>query len=69
MINSKIKVMVTNEIKSNRVVLQLLGIDKKWVRSPEGIWVDKKTMKKIKKTVAFVEESTENKKWWKFWRQ
>jgi len=60
--------MATNEIQSERVVLHLCGIDKKWVRSPEGRWVDKKTLKKMEKANVFVEENTEKKKWWKFWK-
>lgn len=61
--------MVTNDLESERVELQLLGIDKKWVRSPEGEWVDAKTLEQPAK---IVEEQMENdlptkKKWWKFW--
>lgn len=61
--------MVANDIESERVVLQLFGIDKKWVRSPKGEWVDEKTLKQPAKVV---EEQIEDdipvkKKWWKFW--
>ncbi len=61
--------MATSDIHSKQVVLQLLGIDKKWVRSPKGEWVDKKTLKKeIQEASVDVEETTQ-RKWWKFWRK
>ena len=61
--------MATSDIHSKQVVLQLLGIDKKWVRSPKGEWVDKKTLKKeIQEASVDVEETTKHK-WWKFWRK
>lgn len=61
--------MVANDIESESVVLQLLGIDKKWVRSSKGEWVDAKTLKQPAK---IVEEQMEDalpvkKKWWKIW--
>ena len=60
--------MVTNEIKSDRVVLQLLGIDKKWVKSSKGEWVDKRSLKKNKSVDPVLEEEvTGKKRWWKFW--
>ena len=61
--------MVTNEIKSNRVILQLLGIDKKWVRSPKGEWVDAKTIEQPTRITEEQLEATQDikKKWWKFW--
>lgn len=59
--------MTTNEINKNQVVLQLLGIDKKWIRTPKGEWVDKKTLKKELKNSS-KEMETEPKKWWMFWR-
>ncbi|MEJ6583435.1 MAG: hypothetical protein QNL29_05250 [Crocinitomicaceae bacterium] len=59
--------MEINEINSDRVVLQLLGIEKKWVRSSEGEWVDKKTLKKELNENAIAME-TESKKWWMFWK-
>jgi hypothetical protein len=58
--------MQTNEINQNRVVLQLLGIEKKWVRSSEGEWVDKKTLKKENNQVSIALEPS-SKRWWKFW--
>jgi len=60
--------MTTNEINQNQVVLELLGIDKKWVRSPEGTWIDEKTLKKEKKEIEVVFEDEQiPKSWWKFW--
>lgn len=61
--------MVANDIESESVVLQLLGIDKKWVRSSKGEWVDAKTLIQPAK---IVEEQMEDalpfkKKWWKIW--
>lgn len=61
--------MVTNDIKSEQTVLELLGIDKKWVRSSKGEWVDAKT---LEQPVKIVDEQIEDiettkKKWWKFW--
>ena len=61
--------MVANEIKPERVVLQLLGIDKKWVRSPKGEWVDKKSLKKfIKLNIVNDKKQISKNKWWQFWR-
>lgn len=61
--------MVTNEIKSERVVLQLLGIDKKWVRSSKGDWVDKKSIKEIIQLRPNPDLMNSSKrKWWKFWK-
>lgn len=59
--------MTTSNLNSNPVVLQLLGIDKKWVRSPKGEWVDKKTLKKETIELSVALEETYSKKWWKFW--
>ena len=54
--------------------LRLLGIDKTWVRSPKGGWIDKAKLalpKKSKTVVHDVEntESTSSRKWWKFWKR
>lgn len=63
--------MVTNEIQSERVVLELLGIDKKWVRSPKGHWVDKKILEqeasaRMENTIE--ETEIPQKRWWQFWK-
>ena len=60
--------MTTGELNSEQVELQLLGIDKKWVRSPQGEWVDKKTLKKETKELSILLEETPRKRWWKFWK-
>ena len=60
--------MTTGELNSEQVELQLLGIDKKWVRSPQGEWVDKKTLKKETKELSILLEETPSKRWWKFWK-
>ena len=60
--------MEVNKIDSNRVVLQLLGIEKKWVRSSEGEWVDQKTLKKENNQVS-LELAPSSKRWWKFWQK
>lgn len=63
--------MKVSKINSEGVVLELLGIDKKWVKSPKGVWVDKQTLE-----LAIAEVSSEEdeeiefstKKWWQFWK-
>ncbi len=62
--------------KSNRekepVILHLHGIDKKWVRSKTGEWVDMAKLHRpeepLKKEVPLKQdEPAAKKKWWKFW--
>ena len=65
-------IMTLNEQSSTkeRVVLELLGIDKKWVRAKDGTWVDMATLpKQSDETIENQPETTEKKKkkWWKFW--
>ena len=61
-----------NAIGSN-VELNLLGIDKKWVRY-NGSWVDKSTIpvKPIKEEetapMAFEELDGTTSPWWQFWK-
>lgn len=52
-----------------QVVLELLGIDKKWVRS-KGEWVDQATLIQIQSAPSSISEDNQEaarKKWWKFW--
>ena len=64
--------MVLNEQSNTkeRVVLELLGIDKKWVRSKDGTWVDLATLPKkqeVEEHEGFSEKRAAKRKWWKFW--
>ena len=57
-----------------KVVLYLLGIDKKWVRGGNNQWVEY-----VEKDVAvttqesvqeeMLEEVKKTKKWWQFWKR
>ncbi len=65
--------METNENNTapNQVELILPGIDKVWVRSPKGQWVDKESLKQVEQPPTINQEvevvSLEKKPWWKFW--
>lgn len=57
--------------KTERVILQLFGIDKKWVLY-DGLWTDMKNLPKPEETqttneIAFDEDSP--KQWWQFWKK
>ncbi|HIP31185.1 MAG TPA: hypothetical protein EYG86_00340 [Crocinitomicaceae bacterium] len=61
------------ENQKKNPVLILAGIDKKWVRSESGKWVDEATLF-VEKTInddsslETLEGSQPSKKrWWKFW--
>ena len=56
----------------SNVELNLLGIDKKWVRH-QGSWVDKSTipvepMQKKEIPTTFEESEGSASAWWQFWR-
>lgn len=64
--------MVLNEQGNTkeRVVLELLGINKKWVRSKDGTWVDLATLpnkEEVEQHETIPETKTTKRKWWKFW--
>jgi len=60
---------VNNKSASDRVILELWGIDKKWVFH-NGSWVDMATLPENQVKEESTEEDTEvatKKPWWKFW--
>lgn len=63
--------MKESNIHSEEVVLELFGIDKKWVKSPKGGWVDKQTLEQPI-AQSYTEDDGEyefsTKKWWQFWK-
>ena len=64
--------MVLNEQSNTkeRVVLELLGINKKWVRSKDGTWVDLATLpnkQEVEQHETIPETKAAKRKWWKFW--
>ena len=67
--------METNENSTahHQVELMLPGIDKVWVRSPQGEWVDKKSLQKVFQPTETIEDENSiphvKKAWWKFWRK
>ncbi|MFT5860792.1 MAG: hypothetical protein ACI865_002907 [Flavobacteriaceae bacterium] len=60
----------TSSVSSDRVVLELLGIDKKWVKDESGQWIDEQ------EALALIEasdshhfdniEPAKTSKWWQF---
>ena len=66
----------THSPSNNHLIeLQLIGIDKKWVRH-NGKWVDKTTLNQPKKTITVPDSSelgdndnTSSSPWWKFWKR
>ena len=60
-----------NSTTPNQVELILPGIDKVWVRSPKGEWVDKNSLQQVTEPAKQTEEleaiPLERKSWWKFW--
>lgn len=60
---------VKTKSASDRVILQLWGIDKKWVFH-NGSWVDMATLPENQEKEESMEDATElpsKKAWWKFW--
>ena len=62
---------ISNEatMKSNRVTLELLGIEKKWIWVKNSGWVELK--ENNSPTMEFHEDNEmddlHSNKWWKFW--
>ena len=62
-------------LKSNeKVILYLLGIDKKWIRNESNEWVEyTQEEEAVKLQTSLIEEEEEaikimsSKKWWQFW--
>lgn len=52
--------------KKEKVILYLLGIDKKWTRGGNNQWVEYRE-EEIQKEVQ--EEGKKTKKWWQFWKR
>ena len=57
-----------------KVVLYLLGIDKKWVRGGNNQWVEyveKDVVVTAQESVQeeMLEEVKKTKKWWQFWKR
>lgn len=48
-----------------KIVLELFGIDKKWVWTPAQKWVD---MKEIIVNETHLEQIS-HRKWWQFWKK
>jgi hypothetical protein len=62
---------MNNHSKTDRVILKLLGIEKKWVFH-NGNWVDMNSLDTPTNPITVTEFETEgesNKKWWQFWRK
>lgn len=60
---------INNKSADDRVILQLWGIDKKWVFH-NGSWVDMATLPVTPTKEDRSDEGTEvptKKRWWKFW--
>lgn len=60
--------------KKEKVILYLLGIDKKWTRGGNNQWVEyreEEIQKEIQKEVQeeVQEEGKKTKKWWQFWKR
>ena len=56
--------------KTEKVILQLMGMKTKWVRH-NGSWVDMATIvkkSKVSSSEEKIEGETVTKKWWQFWR-
>jgi hypothetical protein len=57
-----------------KVVLYLLGIDKKWVRGGNNQWVEFVEKEVLETVQESVQEETQEavkktKKWWQFWKR
>jgi hypothetical protein len=57
-----------------KVILYLLGIDKKWIRNESNEWVEyTQEEEAVKLQTSLIEEQEEaieiisSKKWWQFW--
>ncbi len=63
---------IQNNAKNEQVILQLPGIDKKWVRH-NGKWVDQNSLPAIKSESVEANEGHSlsdrqvHNPWWKFW--
>jgi hypothetical protein len=53
--------------KKEKVILYLMGIDKKWTRGQNNQWVEYSEVES-KQEIAEVEIKT-TKKWWQFWKK
>jgi hypothetical protein len=58
-----------NDSNSTRekVILVLLGIEKKWVRSDQGQWTE--YIESKHELTNHEEPITKTKKWWQFWKK
>lgn len=62
------------ENNKNNVILQLWGIETKWVRSTKGEWVDQNSLIELPTDTTNTESETMDnssetrKKWWQFWK-
>jgi hypothetical protein len=62
---------------TNEIILELMGIDKKWVRDQDGSWIDQRfapqkvEASESKNTIEVNEfdDSAGRKKRWQFWKR
>lgn len=50
--------------KREKVILYLLGIDKKWVRGKDNQWVEYREEEVMEEV-----QTMKTKKWWQFWKR
>jgi len=60
--------MQSGSSAKQQVVLILLGIDKKWVRSEKNGWVDKAILDKTNNALSTDSSEMLIKRWWQFWK-
>ena len=65
--------MENTSISAKKIVLQLFGSDKRWIRSQNGQWIDENEIL-VQSTMHVVDEDDyesedDSKRWWQFWKK
>jgi hypothetical protein len=55
--------------KKEKVILYLMGIDKKWTRGKNNQWIEYSEVQNEVSQEIMEVEVTKTKKWWQFWKK